>query len=75
MRFCSEETLEDITLTSEAHKPKYKALIPGNGVSKPSEQAATNLILPKTYRFTALQKQHGAEHNVLRQYGFLQLTQ
>jgi hypothetical protein len=26
MGFCSEETLEDIVLTSEAHKPKHKTL-------------------------------------------------
>jgi hypothetical protein len=71
MGFCSEETLEDIALTSETHKPKYKTLFPTNGVSKPSEQAAINLILPKTYRSTVLQKQHEAEHNVLRQYGFV----
>ena len=67
--FCSEETLEEIALTSEARKPKYKTLIPGNGVSKPFEQAAKNLILPKPYRFTVLQKQHKAEHKMLRQYG------
>jgi len=68
MGFCSEETLEDIALTSEAYKPKYKTLIPGNGISKPSEQAIINLILPKTYSFA--KKKHEAEHNVLRQYGF-----
>jgi hypothetical protein len=71
MGFCSEEILEDIALTLEAHKPKYKTPLPTNGVSKPSEQAAINLILRKTYRSTVLQKQHQVAHNVLLQHGFV----
>jgi hypothetical protein len=45
--------------------------MPENGVSKQFVHVAINLILPNPNTSTVLQQQH----NVLGQYGFLQLTE